>query len=193
MPVFSQELQGLLSGGTPITLRTLIDSFAEKSFAILLLLLLAIPALPLPTGGITHIFEVIAMLIALELVAGRKTVWLPKSWLQKTLPHSLQESALPKFISIISWVEKRSKPRFKNIQSSGLSIRVEGIMILIFIIFAFLAPPFSGLDTLPSLGVILLSLSMIFDDFLLALIGAAVGCIGIGLIFLLGRLAFQLL
>ena len=43
-------------------------------------LLLAVPALPLPTGGATHVFEVIAMLVALQLIVGRRQIWLPARW-----------------------------------------------------------------------------------------------------------------
>jgi len=58
-------------------LGSLIELFQERSFAILFVLLLGVPALPLPTGGATHVFEIIAMLLALELIAGRGEIWLP--------------------------------------------------------------------------------------------------------------------
>ena len=193
MAKFSRKLQKLLTSDRPITLRVITDGFSEKSFAILFLLLLAIPALPLPTGGITHIFEIIAMLLAIELIAGRKTVWLPKNWVDKKLPKSLQTSALPRFMKIIRWVEKYSHPRLVNIQNNKLLSRVVGLVILLFTVFAFLAPPFSGLDTLPSLGVVLLSLGMILDDAILGIVGIVLGAIGVGLVLILGRLAFQLL
>jgi hypothetical protein len=62
------------------TLGSLVETFGEKSFAILFVLLLGVPALPAPTGGATHVFEVIAALVALELIAGRREVWLPARW-----------------------------------------------------------------------------------------------------------------
>jgi hypothetical protein len=62
------------------TLGSLIDLFGEKSFAIVFVLLLGVPALPLPTGGVTHVFEVIAMLVALQLIVGRDQIWLPQRW-----------------------------------------------------------------------------------------------------------------
>ena len=192
MATFSKRLQKLLSSTNSITIQSLIDTFAEKSFAVLLLLLLAIPALPLPTGGVTHIFEIIAMLLSVELLAGRKNVWLPKKWLDKPLPKPLQSSALSRLIRIIHWFEKFSKPRFLATQKSWLYPKVIGLIVLMFTIFAFLAPPFSGLDTLPSLGVVILSLSLIFEDVLLGIVGVIVGSVGIGLVLILGRLAFKL-
>jgi hypothetical protein len=51
----------------------LIDVFEKKSFALVFILLLCVPAL-LPTGGATHVFEIIAILVALQLVAGRDAI-----------------------------------------------------------------------------------------------------------------------
>ncbi len=189
---FSDKLRALLSSRKTITLQELIDNFEEKSFAILFLLFLAIPALPLPTGGVTHIFEIIAMLLALEMILGRKTIWLPNRWLKRPLPKSLQTSALPKFIKIIKWVEKFTKPRLSSIQRNKIFYRLIGFLILVFSAFAFLAPPFTGLDTLPALGVVFLSLSLIFEDILIAIIGIILGSVGIGLVLFLGKAIFKL-
>ena len=62
---FSEELDKWLRGDGTKTIAGLSQVFAKKSFAICFLILMAIPALPLPTGGVTHVFEVINMLLAL--------------------------------------------------------------------------------------------------------------------------------
>ena len=90
----SQTLSEWLSSKQPRTLGGLIEVFKEKSFAVLFLLLMILPALPIPTGGITHIFELIVILLAIELLAGKETVWLPKRWLNKELPENLQTSVI---------------------------------------------------------------------------------------------------
>ena len=74
----SEQLERWLAGPGDKTLGALADVFGEKSFALLFVLLLGVPALPLPTGGATHVLEVVAMLLALELIAGRSDVWLPR-------------------------------------------------------------------------------------------------------------------
>lgn len=60
----------------------------------LFLFLLAPSALPLPTGGLTQVLEAIAMLLALQLIANRDCVWLPRRWeavdLGATSKHELQ-------------------------------------------------------------------------------------------------------
>ena len=68
----SEQLERWLHGDGEKTLGSLIGLFEEKSFAILFVLLLGVPALPLPTGGATHVFEIIAVLLALQLIAGAR-------------------------------------------------------------------------------------------------------------------------
>src|SRR5882672_11783665 len=93
----SNQLEAWLSDDRPKTLGSLIDVFGEGSFAIIFVLLMAVPALPLPTGGVTHVFEVITMLLALELIIGRRTVWLPERWRRLELTGPKQE----KFIATL--------------------------------------------------------------------------------------------
>src|SRR6187200_2452083 len=76
----SAELDGWLRAEPHPTLGGLIAVSGHKSFAIAFVLLLGVPALPIPTGGATHLLELVAILLALELVAGRKEIWLPRRW-----------------------------------------------------------------------------------------------------------------
>jgi hypothetical protein len=56
---------------------------------------------------------------------------------------------------------------------------VFGLLVIAGTAAAFLAPPFSGLDTLPSLGVVLLSLGTLLEDFLLVAVAIVVGVAGV--------------
>src|SRR3979409_1377611 len=73
----SDQIERWLPGDQTKTLGALIATLQEKSFALIFILLLGVPALPLPTGGATHVFELIAILVALPLVARRETIWVP--------------------------------------------------------------------------------------------------------------------
>jgi hypothetical protein len=66
---------------------------------------------------------------------------------------------------------------------------VFGLLVLAGTLGAFLAPPFTGLDTLPSLGVVLLSLGVLLEDFFIVVVGLVVGCAGVLLELVLGRAA----
>jgi hypothetical protein len=58
---------------------------------------------------------------------------------------------------------------------------------------ALFAPPFSGLDTLPSLGVVVMCLGIIFSDAVIVALGLLVGAVGIALVIVLGSVAWSLL
>jgi hypothetical protein len=178
---FSDELHAWLGSSQKKTLGNLNAVFAEKTFAIAFLLLMALPALPIPTAGVTHVTELITMLLSLELIAGRPSVWLPKRWLKLDVGRALSGKAAGKLIAFISWFERRSRQRWNGVLERRPVLSAVGLIILVFTIAAFVAPPFSGLDTLPSLGVVIISLGLILEDGLIVAGGILVGAGGIGL------------
>jgi hypothetical protein len=186
----SDQLEDWFQGPAPKTVGGLIEVFQEKSFAVLFVLLLALSALPLPTGGVTHVFEVIAMLLALELIVGRKTVWLPERWKRRELGVAEQQRSSDRLLKWIRWLEGHSRPRLGFLLTHRLSGVFFGVIVFVLTLTAFVAPPFTGLDTLPSLGVVLLSLGVLLDDSLLALVGIVVGAVGALLVVILGKAAY---
>ena len=176
---FSTELERWLKSKQPKTLASLMNVFKDKSFAIVILLLMLIPALPIPTGGVTHVFEIITMLLSLELIAGVKKIWLPEKWKNLKLGKMIEGKAIPLMLKRIRWFEKHSSPRGKQIFELPLVMRLIGLLILGLTIAAFLSPPFSGLDTLPSLGVVIICLSLILEDAALLLAGTVIGAAGV--------------
>lgn len=76
----SAQLELWLAGDGEKTVGDLVHVFGQKSFAVLFVILLAVPALPLPTGGATHVLELIAILLALQLIVGCSEIWLPRRW-----------------------------------------------------------------------------------------------------------------
>lgn len=190
---FSEELEAWLQAPGKKTLGDLLDTFQEKSFAVLFLLLMSIPALPLPTGGVTHVFEVIVMQLALELIIGRRTPWLPKRFVRRELGPLTQKKAIPFIVRRVRWFEKFSRSRLPLVLNHRLVLSALGIVILGYTLTAFLAPPFSGLDTLPSLGVVVIALSLILEDAAITLIGLAIGAVGVALVIILGSAAAHLL
>jgi hypothetical protein len=183
----SDQLEGWLRSEQPRTIGSLIDVFEEKSFAVLFVLLLALPALPLPTGGVTHVFEVIAMLLALELIVGRRRVWLPERWRAKEIGMPTRERFASTLLPRIRWIERHSHAHLGFLLDHRLAGVVYGAVTLVLVVTAFVAPPFTGLDTVPSIGVVLISLGVLLEDPILGGVGFAVGAAGVLIVFLLGR------
>jgi hypothetical protein len=172
-------------------LGSLIEIVEEKSFAILFVLLLGVPALPLPTGGATHVFEIVAVLLALELVAGREEVWLPQRWRKLELAGETQQRFIAALLRMIRWLERFSRPRLRFLFNHRLSNIVFGLLVIGGSVGAFIAPPFTGLDTLPSLGVVLLSLGVLLEDVVVVVVALVVGVAGIVLEVVLGSAAIH--
>jgi len=175
----SARLERWLSGEGETTLGGLIETFEEKSFALLFILLLGVSALPLPTGGATHVFDVIAVLVAAQLVIGRDAIWIPARWRGLQLAGKRQKRFLGALLKGIRLCERFSRPRLRFVFDHRLTNSMFGISIIALTAAAFLAPPFSGLDTLPSLGAVLISLGVLLEDFLLVAIGLTVGVAGV--------------
>ncbi len=186
MELFSTTLSHWLKDKTTKTVGGMLHVFGEKSFAFLFLVLMIFPAAPLPTGGLVHIFEVIVILIALQLVIGRHELWLPERLARAKLSGAMQKSVLPFLLKRVKQAEKISKPRFTKVLTKRWFKSQLGIIVILFTLGAFLAPPFTGLDTLPSFGVVFIALGIILDDLLIVLLGYVIGFIGIAVAIMLG-------
>jgi hypothetical protein len=187
----SHELERWLEGDGEKTVASLIALFEEKSFAILFVVLLGVPALPLPTGGATHVFEIIAILLAAQLIAGRDRIWLPKRWCSLQLAGDRQQRFIAGLMRLIRRLERISRPRLRFLFNHRLSNIVFGVLVIAGCLGAFLAPPFTGLDTLPSLGVVLLSLAVLLEDFAIVIVALVVGLAGVVLEIVLGSAAVK--
>lgn len=183
----SDEIERWLASEGDKTLGSILVLFEQKSFALLFILLLGVSALPLPTGGATHVFEIIAMLLAVQLIAGRDCIWLPERWRRLPLAGPTKQRFIDRLIRVIRWLERFSRPRATFLFDHRLSNIVFGVLVLAGSLAAFLAPPFSGLDTLPSLGVVLLSLGVLLEDLAIVVVAVVVGIAGVLLELVLGR------
>ena len=185
---FSKQLEDWLQSDTPKTLGGLGEVFEEKSFAVAILLLMFIPALPLPTGGITHVFEAITVLLGIEMVLGARTIWLPARWRDRELGEATTKKAIPFMVRRIRWFERFSRRRWAPLLGQRWFLRVLGLVVIALAVVAALAPPFSGLDTVPALGAVVVALGIILEDVLILGIGVVIGAGGVVLILTLGAL-----
>jgi hypothetical protein len=175
-PSVGDELERWLGGDGEKTLGSLIE-------------LLGVPALPLPTGGATHVFEIVAMLLALQLIAGARRLWLPRRWRRLELAGPRRERFIAALMRMVRRLERFSRPRLRFLFNHRLANVLFGLLALGGSLAAFLAPPFTGLDTLPALGVVLLSLGVMLEDILVVLAAILIGAAGVALEIILGGAA----
>jgi hypothetical protein len=190
---FSDQLERWLQRNEPKTLGTLGEVFGEKSFAVSVLLLMFVPAIPAPTGGITHVFEVITVFIGAQMVIGARTIWLPARWRDRELGETVTKKGIPFIARTIRRFERFSRPRLASLYEQRWFVRILGLVVIALAVGAAFAPPFSGLDTLPALGAVIVALSIILSDVLLLAIGLAIGTGGVVLIITIGATLVRLI
>ena len=188
----SEQLEEWLHSDRKKTMGDLVDTFGPRSFAVLFVVLMALPALPLPTGAVSHVLEVLTMLLALELMVGRTEVWIPKRFEDRELKGLTGPRFSAALLKRIRWFEKFSRRRMTGLVEHRLTGMVFGAAVFGFALTAFLAPPFSGLDTLPSLGVVVLGLGVLLGDIVIAGIGLGVGAVGVVVVVGLGKAVTKL-
>ena len=192
MTALSDELDSWLRE-RDLTLGRLNDVLDERGFALVLMLLMVPAALPLPTGGVTHVLELFAVLVVAQMVVGRRELWLPRRIADHRLGETFTDKAAPRLLRFIRWFERHSRPRGARVLSTRVVRSLVGAVLFVFVLGAFLAPPFSGLDTLPASGVVIVCLGVILGDALIVVGGLAVGVAGLALVVALGAAAWSLL
>ena len=189
-PVFSEEIEAWLRAEGPKTLGGLQEVFAERAFAVTVMLLMFVPALPLPTGGISHAFELITILVAAQMVIGRRSLWLPRPWRGRELGPLVTDKAIPFMIRWIRRFERLSHRRGAAVCERPFAQRTAGLLLIALAVTAAVAPPFSGLDTLPGMGAVIVCLGLILGDVVVVAIGAVLGVSGAVLIVTIGVAGF---
>ena len=164
--------------GTVITLGALIAIFREGGFALLLILFASPLALPLPAVGIATVMSVPILFIAGQLAIGKRTPWLPEKLARK----EIELDSLRKVINtILPWLEKIEhliRPRI-TLFSTRIGCRLIGLVMMICACSVALPIPFS--NTIPSMGIVLMSLGLLERDGVVILAGMVVGAIGVGI------------
>jgi hypothetical protein len=91
---------------------------------------MALPALPLPTGGATHVLEVVTMLLAVELIGGLRRIWLPARWCRFELATPARQKLFHVLVRRIRWLERFSRPRATWVFDHRLGQRLLGLLVL---------------------------------------------------------------
>lgn len=192
-PVFSDELEGWLVSDEHKTFGEMADVFGERGFAVAVVLTMSLPALPLPTGGVTHVFEVVALLVGVEMVVGLDELWLPGWVKRRGLGSVIEGRALPFIVRRIRWFEKRSRRRGAELFDQRWFRRVLGLLVIALVVASALAPPFSGLDTLPAMGAVVVALAILLGDVVLLGVGILLGTGGVILMVTIGAALARLI
>ena len=150
-----------------ISIAELTELFGGRALGALLLVFGLVCTLPFPPGG-TTIFGAPLVLLAPQLIFGRRAPWLPARLRARTLSTEHLARGLPKVLVWLERVEAVSRPRFALL-FGPVGERLIGLVV--FVLSLVLILPIPGGNFLPGVTVTVLSLALVQRDGLLALFG----------------------
>lgn len=168
-------LQDLQSGlnGERVSIDALLDSFHERGFGFILLLFSVPMAIPVPKPpGLSTFFALPLLLLTVQQVMGRHTVWLPKAARRRTLPCGNISQAVDHALPWAGRLEKFIKPRLGMMTQAGLShlVGLAGVIMSLSIMM-----PLPGMNTVPAQSIVLMSVGTLMRDGVCILIGMVAG------------------
>ena len=132
-----ENLQGLIESlrqagdaDQPVKIESMLQATGERSVGALLLvpgLLVLSPLSGIP--GLPSVFAVMVMLIAGQLLVGRRHFWLPQWLLQRTASRSKYDRALAFLKRPAAFVDRLIRPRLKFL-TQGLAIRGNALLCM---------------------------------------------------------------
>ena len=175
-----------------VTVRCIRDALADRSFATFLVFTAAINLLPFPPGS-TLVLGVPIILVALQMVAGRDSVWLPERFLRRAIARDRFARMCDRLIPMLERLEGWVRPRHWPFASHRRAERVVGAFALALGLAVTLPVPFS--NWLPAFACALCGLALSERDGVWLGIGVVIGLAAIaivfGLLFTVGALAMH--
>ncbi|MBL4619435.1 MAG: exopolysaccharide biosynthesis protein [Marinicaulis sp.] len=160
----------------------LIDRLDERAFGLMLLLL----ALPCSIPFIYILPQIVALpMLALagQMAAGRHHPWLPAALHEREFSPAAFQKVVVRSEKYLGWIERFARPRLKAV-TGNLGARIVGALLLI--PAASILVPLPSTNTVPGIGVAVVSLGLIERDGLLVILGLVIGFVWVGLLLFLG-------
>ena len=165
------------AGDDRVEMRHFFEGFQEKGFGILLMMFSLPSALPVPAPGYSIPFGIVLALLALQMLAGRHTPWLPEKMLKVSFSRAFLEKLVPVAVGFLQKTEVLVKPRFLFFTGRGMQMVP---LLLVVLMSVFMMIPIPGTNTAPAMVIFMVGMGLSERDGLvlclasLAGIGAAI-------------------
>ena len=155
---------------------TIVAALRDRAYALLVVLLGLPNCLPMPPP-IPLVCGLVLAFVALQMLTGRATPWLPQRLLRRSVGKPELTRAVGRALPPLIWLERYSRPRLTML-GGAVAIPILGLLILVLALGLVVAAPFIGQIPL-GLAVCLVGLGLVERDGLFILGGAMVGAIGL--------------
>jgi hypothetical protein len=154
-----------------VTIEQIRQALGDRSFAALLVFFALLNLLPLPPGS-TLLLGPPLLLVAVQMVVGSRTVWLPRFLLTKSVTAERFRDMVRRIVPRLRWLERLVRPRYWPLGSRQAD-RIVGIVALIFATAVTLPIPFG--NWFPALTCALAGLALSERDGVLLAVAVACG------------------
>lgn len=172
-----------------VTIRDVMKALGLRSLAVVILFFSLMVLLPISViPGASVILGVIILFLAVQLVLGVKSLWLPDWILRRQLPKDNLISGFQRSLRYVCKIEKLLKPRWMFI-SSNVGERLLGLFIILLIFLLVLPIPFSNFPI--GLSLCFIAAGLMEEDGLLITVGILGGILFCGFAFATLTVMFQ--
>jgi len=162
--------------GEKITLGEIIETLREGGFALLLIVFSLPTALPLPAVGVATVLAIPTLFISFQLTLGFRSLWLPERLAKKHLNMKTLKKAINVINPRLEKLEHFLKPRIFFL-STKLGHKIIGLTCVFLALLVALPFPFT--NTIPSMGIVIMSIGLLERDGFAIIGGMLVGAIGV--------------
>ena len=153
------------------TLRQIIDRLNERAFGAALFIL-ALPCCIPFLYGVPQIVSLPMMVLAGQMVAGRKEPWLPEKFAQRMIDKKGLTRTAKGGRKWFGWLEKIARPRLTFMMGKR-GERVIGLFLVLFC--ASILVPLPSTNTVPGIGVAIVAFGLMARDGILVIVGSIIG------------------
>ncbi len=165
----------------------LTEAVGDKGFGLLLIILSLPSALPVPAPGYSTPFGIAIAIIALQMLIGRHTVWLPERIQRIRIAPKIATKMIGAASKFLRAIEHLIKPRQRWIRSRGGQ---SGLAIVILIMSCLMMLPIPLTNTFPAMVIFMIGVGLSEEDGLLAI---AAFVVGLGAVALYGYIIYLVL
>lgn len=175
----SDVLLSLANGASErVSVGEILSTLHHQAFALLVVILALPNCLPMPPP-IPLISGLLLGFVAVQIIAGLKTPWLPAALLSKTIARTDVARAVARALPVVRRLERVSRTRLAFFDTP-LGMRGIGVVLLLLALGLLVSPPFVGQIPL-GIAACLVGLGLVERDGAVAVAGMTVGALGLTL------------
>jgi hypothetical protein len=159
-----------------ITFREILVELRHRAVGFALLIFALPCCLPMPPG-IPTVCGIAIVIIAMNLIAGRQRLWLPRTITEKSVSRADLKRMVDRWLPYLERLERFCKPRFPIVTEPFAKVLI-GIVIFVLGFIMILPIPFLG-NMPPGFAASVIAIGMTERDGLVVLIGTVVSAVAI--------------